>query len=135
MGNDYLNQYCEFRYLQIIGSFHKLTQQFYRSENLSGVMQMRDAIATVTRMDHLNVHRTGSGNFSVNSALTNPSAQMLENSNFFQGSITPDSVSNFKRCIRPVINEKALEPPEVTLFQSIYQQDLLRRSQPTQFTG
>ena len=46
---------------------------------------------------------------------------MLENSNIYSGSYTVDQAANFKRCIRPVINEKALEPPQVTLFQSIYQ--------------
>lgn len=60
---------------------------------------------------------------------------MLENANIFAGAVTPDATANFKRCVRPVINEKALEPSQVTLFQSIYQQDQLRRSIPTQFVG
>jgi len=77
---------------------------------------MKEAISTVTRMDHINVIAASSGNFNVNSSLVNPAQVMLENANLFAGSTTPDSIANFKRCVRPVINEKALEPPQVTLF-------------------
>ena len=34
-----------------------------------------------------------------------------------------------------MINERALEPPQLTLFQSLYQTDSFRKRLPTQFTG
>lgn len=34
-----------------------------------------------------------------------------------------------------MINEKALEPPQLTLFQSLYQTDSFRKRLPTQFAG
>lgn len=78
---------------------------------MDAVEHVKKAIATVTKMDHLNVIMASSGNFNVNSSLVHPSSTMLEAQNIFYGASSPDEITNFRRSIRPIINEKALEPP------------------------
>lgn len=61
--------------------------------------------------------------------------QLIENTNLIYGAHSEDEYQNFVRCVQPVINEKALEPPQITLFQSLYQTDSFRKRLPTQFAG
>ena len=43
---EYLNSYTEFRYLQILGSFHKINQQFYITQRAGlGIRSLREAIS------------------------------------------------------------------------------------------
>jgi hypothetical protein len=67
-------------------------------------------------MGHVKVGFMQPNNYSVNSTITQHSQYSLEAGNFISGSIMQDEIMNFKRCVQPVINEKALEPPQVTLF-------------------
>ena len=61
--------------------------------------------------------------------------QLLESTNMIYGAHSEDEHINFARCVQPVVNEKALEPPQLTLFQSLYQTDSYRKRIPTQFAG
>ena len=117
---DYLQSYCEFRYLQIIGGFHKLVEQFYLQKNIPAVRACQQSIAEVTKMDHVRVTFHTKSNYHVSTALTHHQNQQLESGNIFAGANQPDAAQSFRRSIQPVINEKALEPPQVNLFQSIY---------------
>lgn len=67
-------------------------------------------------MGHVKVIYLQPNNYTVNTAVTMPDSYSLESGNFIYGSIQQDEVLNFKRCVQPVINERALEPPQVTLF-------------------
>ena len=73
--------------------------------------------------------------YHVNTALVHPQMQLLESTNMIFGALSEDDHQNFQRCVQPVINEKALEPPQLSLFQSLYQTDSFRRRMPTQFAG
>ena len=43
---EYLNSYTEFRYMQILGSFHKIIQQFYiQKRGGNGIRSLREAIS------------------------------------------------------------------------------------------
>ena len=42
--------------------------------------------------------------------------QLLESTNMIHGAHSEDEFLNFNRCVQPVVNEKALEPPQLTLF-------------------
>lgn len=43
---EYLNSYTEFRYMQILGSFHKITQQFYIQKRPGlGIRSLREGIS------------------------------------------------------------------------------------------
>ena len=37
-------------------------------------------------------------------------------SNFIDGQKNADEIKSFSRCIQPIINEKRLEPAQITLF-------------------
>jgi len=86
-------------------------------------------------MDHVKVSFQKSNSYHVNTSIVHPSYQLLEASNLIAGVYSEDERQNFARCVQPVINEKALEPPQITLFQSLYQHDSLRKRMPTQFAG
>ena len=61
--------------------------------------------------------------------------QFIESSGMIFGAFSEDEHINFARCIRPIINERAMEPAQITLFQSLYQTDNFRKRMPAQFAG
>ena len=67
-----MEKYTEFRYLQIVGSLHKLVQQFYYQKNISSVQTIQQALASLTKMDHVRVKMIGQGNYNVCTGLVNP---------------------------------------------------------------
>jgi hypothetical protein len=42
--------------------------------------------------------------------------QKLDSGSLIYGSVEHEEKLNFRRCVQPIINEKALEPPQLTLF-------------------
>ena len=120
---EYLQSYTEFRYMQIITSLNKLMIQFQQKANGQGTQAMkgfREAISRITKMDHVKVAYKSSNNYHVNTSLVHPEMQIIDSTNMLAGVYNHDDSLNFKRCIRPVINEKVMEPPQITLFQSLY---------------
>lgn len=75
------------------------------------------------------------GNYSVQTTVVAPDMYCLEAGNLIHGAVQYDEVLNFRRCVQSIINERALEPAQVTLFQSLYNFDYLRRYFSTQFAG
>lgn len=129
---EFLNSYTEFRYMQILGSFHKIIQQFYIQRRPgNGIRSLREAISQLTKMDHVRTSYSKGNSYHVNTSLVHPEMQLLESTNLIFGAHSEDEHQNFARCIQPVINEKALEPPQLTLFQSLYQTDSFRKRLPT----
>ena len=133
---EFLNSYTEFRYMQILGSFHKIIQQFYiQGRGGNGIRSLRDAISQLAKMDHVRTSYSLGNSYHVNTSLVHPHMQLLESTNLIYGAHSEDEYQNFSRCVQPVVNERALEPPQLTLFQSLYQTDSFRKRLPTQFTG
>lgn len=67
-------------------------------------------------MDHVKVSYSKGNSYHVNTSLVHPNQQLLENSNILNGSYHHDERMNFDRCVQPVVNEKAMEPAQTTLF-------------------
>jgi hypothetical protein len=59
----------------------------------------------------------------------------MESGNLIFGPVEDDESTNFRRCVGPVVNEKALEPSQVNLFVSLYNHDNLRRNFSSQYVG
>ena len=138
MNYEYLQSYTEFRYMQIHASMTKLVQQYYLKPNRAGANAMRcikESISRITKMDHVQVAYKNGNNYHVNTGIVHPQMQLIDSTSFIQGVYLNDEAENFSRCVRPVINEKALEPAQLTLFQSLYQTDNFRRKMPSQFAG
>jgi hypothetical protein len=49
----FLQNYTEYRYMQIVGSLHKLVEHFYRTKNMSAARCCIDNIAQFTKNDHV----------------------------------------------------------------------------------
>ena len=114
---EYLNNYTEFRYIQILGSFHKIIHQFYiQKRGTNGIRSLRQAISLLAKTDHVRISYSKGNSYHVNTGLVHPHMQLLEPTNFIYGAHSEDEHINFSRCVQPVINEKALEPPQLTLF-------------------
>jgi len=96
---------------------------------------LREAISQLAKVDHVRISFTKGNSFHVNTSLVHPHMQLLETTNMIYGAHSEDEHLNFMRCIQPIINEKALEPPQLTLFLSLYQTDSFRKRLPTQFAG
>ena len=86
-------------------------------------------------MDHVRISYTKSNSYHVNTSLVHPHMQPLDSTHLIFGAYTEEEHQNFNRCVQPVINEKALEPAQLTLFQTLYQTDSFRKRMPSQFTG
>ena len=109
--------------MQILASMSKLVQQYYLKPNSAGANAMRcikESISRITKMDHVKIAYKKGNNYHVNNGIVHPEMQLIDSTNFIPGVYLNDEDENFKRCIRPVINEKAMEPPQITLFQSLY---------------
>ena len=115
---EYLNSYTEFRYMQILGSFHKIIHQFYIQKpnaassqtTTHSIRSLRQAISLLAKTDHVRTSYSKSNSYHVNTSLTHPHMQLLEPTNLIYGAHSEDEHINFARCVQPVINEKALEP-------------------------
>ena len=134
---EYLHSYTEFRYMQILSSMHTLVKYFNEksSRSQNAVQCIQKSISHITKMDHVKISYTHTNNYHVNTGLVHPQMQLIDTTHLIAGSFTDDERTNFLRCIQPVINEKALEPPQLTLFQSLYQMDNFRKKIPSQFVG
>lgn len=104
MKNEYLTQYTEFRYQQIVGSMVKLVQNFYLDDNLKAVKTVQTALAEITKMDHARIVHLKPLNYSVKLCAVAPNMQNLESTSMIHGSMPVDDYTNFERCIEPVLN-------------------------------
>lgn len=119
MSFEYLQSYTEYRYMQIISSMTKLVQQFYMKPKQAGrnaVKCLKNSISHIIKMDHVKIAYTHTNNYHVNTALVHPQYQLIDSTNFISGAYQDDERANFLRCVLPVVNEKALEPSQLTLF-------------------
>ena len=122
--------------MQIVGSIHKLVEQYYiEKKDPRTIRTLKQAVSHLTKMDHVNVSYARSNSYHVNTSLVHPHMQFIESTNLIHGAFSEDEHINFARCVRPVVNERALEPAQVTLFQSLYQTDNFRKRLPSQFAG
>jgi hypothetical protein len=69
---DYLQNYTDFRYLQIVGSLHRLVHQFYHQKRINSVQSVQCVIAELTKMDHVRVKMISHGNYNVCTSLVHP---------------------------------------------------------------
>ena len=122
-----MQSYAEFRYMQVIGSLQKLIEYFYRERNLKAVDCVKEALGLVAKTDHVKLSFNRTNSYHVNNSLVAPHTIPLNTCNILSGFYNNEEANCFDRCIQPIVNEKALEPPQVTLFQSLYQTDPMRK--------
>jgi hypothetical protein len=132
---NFLESYCEYKYMSLVGCLHKLVEHFYRTKNIRAVTTITEAIKKFTKTDHIDISYNGGNSFHVNSSLVATGCIPLNSQNLLYGFYNNTEAVLFDRAVRPVVNEKAQEPPQITLFQSLYQTDPLRKMSCTQFAG
>lgn len=70
---EYLNNYTEFRYIQILGSFHKIIHQFYiQKRGTNGIRSLRQAISLLAKTDHVRISYSKGNSYHVNTGLVHP---------------------------------------------------------------
>ena len=70
----------------------------------------------MTLTDHIKILYMKPNNFSVNKVAVTPSQTGLEPSSLIDCGGNQDDFYKFERLVEPILNEKSLEPPQVTLF-------------------
>ena len=80
---------------------------------------MNDTLLALAKRDHIKIV-AANGLFHLNSSDLD-----INNSNLEASSLSPHFGNiyekiNFRKCIFPVLSDKALEPQEITLLESIY---------------
>lgn len=83
---------------------------------MHGVRVLREQIAKVTNMQHVKIVHLKPNNYAVTSSIIAPESFVMESGNMIYGSVQWEDVCNFHRTVQPVINEKCLEPAQITLF-------------------
>jgi hypothetical protein len=81
----YLQNYVEYRYMQIVGALQKLVEHFYRNNNLRAVASVNEALRDFTRTNHVKLSFNASNSYHVNNSLVNPTLQPLASSNLMSG--------------------------------------------------
>lgn len=69
---EFLDQYTEFRHLQIVSSMHALVEKFYMEKNIVAVAALRQAVASILKTEHFGVVRLLPRNYFVRTAATSP---------------------------------------------------------------
>ena len=80
---------------------------------------LNDTLLALAKRDHIKI-LSSDGSFHLNSADLDANNSKIESSSLSPhfGSIYEQM--NFKKCIFPILSDKALEPAEITLLESIY---------------
>jgi hypothetical protein len=118
-----------------VGSLYKLVPQFFIQENLAAIESVQSAIGRLIRMDHVKLKLLKPNNYAVSMNMVDPLLLNIEPGNLIFGSMQAEEITSFNRCVQPIINEKALEPSQLTLFQTLYQRDTIRCCGSSQFAG
>ena len=70
---EFLNSYTEFKYMQIVGSTHKLVDQFYADKKDPGTIKaLKQAVNDLTKMNHVTVSYARANSYHVNMSLVHP---------------------------------------------------------------
>lgn len=80
---------------------------------------MNDTLLALAKRDHIKI-LSSNGSFHLNSADLDVCNSKIESTSLSPhfGSIYEQM--NFRKCVYPILSDKALEPPEITLLESIY---------------
>jgi hypothetical protein len=81
---------------------------------------LRKSLAEFTKTDHIRASINRGNSFHVNSSFISANNIKLNSTNLIHGFYDHDDSINFDRCVQTVVNEKACEPPQVTLFQALF---------------
>lgn len=116
---EYLRQYQDIRYLQVITNFIKLNEFYTLQDSDFEVKAFNDAVHALAKRDHVKV-LSSNGVYHVNSFDLDSRYVDLDSSslNHFFGSVSESNA--FNKIVFPILSDKALDPQEITLLESIY---------------
>ena len=92
---------------------------YYLKGGIKEIKFLTDLHGQISRRDHVKVSFQHNA-FHVNGAYTRPDQYSIDFSNYFGYYGNNEEELGFQTCIHPTINEKALNPPQITLFEGIY---------------
>ena len=111
--------YHEIRNLQLVSILQKVTQTCFNNKDLQSGNTLSKAITAMANRDHIRLV-SSAGGFHLNSSILDPSRLNLEAGSLCHQFGYPTETINFMKCIHPVLSDRALEPPELTLLESVY---------------
>ena len=116
---EYLQQYQEIRYLQVVANFVQLIEQYMKKGQEGAAQAVNDTVFALAKRDHIKV-LSSNGIFHLNSVDLDLSSTTIEPSSLLPhfGSISERQA--FRKTIQPILSDRALEPQEITLLESIY---------------
>lgn len=97
----------------------RLIDGYYSKEATKEIKFMTDLHAQLTRRDNIKLSFKHNA-FHLNLAYTRPDTLNLEGANFFSFYANNEEDLGFQSCIQPSINEKALNPPQITLLEGMF---------------
>jgi len=116
---EYLEQYELIRYLQIVSTVQKMNEHFLTQKQIKAGKALSDVLLALAGRDHIQIIQTN-GSAHMNSSDIDPSNVSLEPTTLQTHFNNAYETLNFQKCVFPILSDRALEPQEVTLLQSIF---------------
>lgn len=116
---EYLEQYEEIRFLQVISIIQKLSEKYFEKRQRKAGKALNDTLLALSKRDHIKIVGAN-GTFHLNSSDLDPSSQNIDTSSLTAYAGSSWEAQQFRRCVFPILSDKALEPVEITLLESIY---------------
>ncbi|CDW83349.1 UNKNOWN [Stylonychia lemnae] len=128
---EFLYSYHEFRYYFLVHTMDKLIDSYHSKGGSKEVRIISEFQQRLIKRDHVKIsYRYNS--FHSNASLTRPDHFSLESSNIFHYYGNHEEYSDFNTCLMPIVNEHAMSPAQITLFEGIY---VNQKMKATQFVG
>jgi len=117
--NEFMISHLEIKYYNLLHVIERLMDNFYLKGGIKEIKFLTELHGAIARRDHVKVSFKHNA-FHVNGAFTRPDQVSIDPSNYFGYYGNSEEEQGFTSCIHPTINEKALNPPQVTLYEGIY---------------
>jgi hypothetical protein len=126
--NEFLITHSEFKFYHLIHVIERLLDTYYLKGAAKEVKFLTDLHKALTKKDHIRVTYKYNA-FHVNGAYTRPEQISIDSTNYFGYYGNQEEDAGFFSCVQPCINEKALSPPQISLFEGIYGTSIYKTTQ------
>lgn len=116
---EYLKLYAEIRYLQVVAVLQKRADSHLFKNEVAQGASLNNLILALAKRSHIQI-LSSNGIYHLNQAEVSADRVSLESSSLIHQFCSLAERLNFSRCVLPILSDRALEPQEITLLESVY---------------
>lgn len=119
--NEFLISHYEFKYYHLIQVLERLIDSYYTKGAIKEIKFLTELHAQLTNRDNIRISFKHNA-FHVSAANTRPELISLDSVNLQGVGYYNNHIEEvgYQSCLQPTINEKALNPPQITLLEGMY---------------